>query len=833
MRVIASRFAPIVFLALSTACVSESAPGAAGGGNTDSPGPIVPIGDCSRAEPGCECGTPGRVESCYMPPIDTGAGLECHVGSMECTDGFWSGCQSALSFFRPGMSASALISPPEACSACNPTCQEASDAPTDADLTPDNSSGVDYDPTAGGVTVTPTGIIPGAGADSDGDGVPDSADECVGPGWYAPCDGSTSNDGYYHTLPFNGPAETDPLDLTIQIRTADVYFLMDTTGSMGGELSTLQTDLTTGTFLPGCNGGIIGAIRCTIPDAWFGVGRFDDYPVDPYGLGSSGDIVFEHLQSVDGDETLSQTAVSGLGLHNGNDGPESNSQALWAIATGGSLSTFLPAQTSCTGTNWGYPCFREGTVPIVVMFTDAPFHNGPTATYDYGSLDPDPAPPATSTATSGNEAQASAYNIGDVTSSWVSFTGNLCGMTNDVNACRSWTDGGDAVFQFTLTSTQTVVINLEGTGTTYPTVTLTDSAFAFMNCGAWPAAPPRISQTLAAGTYYVIVDNWTSGCGDFQLNIGVPPGGGTGFTGESWPDVVTALTDNNVKVITVQSCNGASWCADGEPDATALANATDSIDSLGTPLVLPINSDGTGLSTSVVDAIVDLADYSRLDVSARGVDNPATPTIDERDFIDAIAAVSFPAGRCTGILGGSVFQQCLPGTDVNFQVTFRNDVVMQTTVPQVFEFWVEVLGDGAFQLDLVPVRIIIPASGPVYPPSGYYQRDYDAGEVCTIPPQFPTWGDFAFDVSTPSDTSIDFEFSTASTAAGLDTATVTTVSVPSGTSPVDVDATLQAAGLSQVDQFLRVRAVLNTSSDGSETPVLTSYSLQFTCSDNT
>ena len=36
---------------------------------------------------------------------------------------------------------------------------------------------------------------------------------------------------------------------------------MDTTGSMGGELARLRTDLTSGSFLSGCGNGIPGAIR--------------------------------------------------------------------------------------------------------------------------------------------------------------------------------------------------------------------------------------------------------------------------------------------------------------------------------------------------------------------------------------------------------------------------------------------------------------------------------------------------------------------------------------------------------------------------------------------
>ena len=104
-------------LCLAAACTNAPVPGA-GGGNNTSNSPVTPIGDCSKAEPGCECSTEGRIDSCYLPPVDTGSGLECNVGSMECTGGFWSACESARSYLRPGQSA--LISAPAACSACDP-----------------------------------------------------------------------------------------------------------------------------------------------------------------------------------------------------------------------------------------------------------------------------------------------------------------------------------------------------------------------------------------------------------------------------------------------------------------------------------------------------------------------------------------------------------------------------------------------------------------------------------------------------------------------------------------------------------------------------------------
>src|SRR5690606_16170949 len=101
--------------------------------------------------------------------------------------------------------------------------------------------------------------------------------------------------------------------------------------------------------------GIIGAIRCTIPDAWFGVGYHDDIPVSPYG--GSGDIVYRNVLDIQSSLPAAQAAVNTLSLHWGNDGPESETQALWAIATGGGISSYLPARTGCAAGRWGYPCF--------------------------------------------------------------------------------------------------------------------------------------------------------------------------------------------------------------------------------------------------------------------------------------------------------------------------------------------------------------------------------------------------------------------------------------------------------------------------------------------
>ena len=75
----------------------------------------------------------------------------------------------------------------------------------------------------------------------------------------------------------------------------------------------------------------------------------------------------------------------------GNDGPEAQTEALYQVVTndglydhsapsacagavGGSPCWVKP--TVCPEGTWGYPCFRDGSLAIVINYTDASFHNG-------------------------------------------------------------------------------------------------------------------------------------------------------------------------------------------------------------------------------------------------------------------------------------------------------------------------------------------------------------------------------------------------------------------------------------------------------------------------
>ena len=814
------RWQPWVFgLLLAGGCAIEAPPPEADPNQSPDVQPIDgDAGDCVRPGEGCACDADQPPVDCYLDAIENPDGsFTCNQGTRYCRGGAWTACESVRSYeLRSAPGTSPLVTGPSACNPCDPACAVSRDRPSSRDL-PGRSTDVEYDPGVGGISLEVDGSGTAMLPDSDGDGIPDEADDCVGPGAIRAADGSCYGDTFFfHELPYGGPAEIDPLDVRVQVRTADVYFLMDTTGSMGGEIYNLQRDLTRGSFISGCGGGIIGAIRCTIPDAWFGVGAHDDYPVSPYGSGPSGDVVYENFQDITSSVSAAQTAVNRLRLHYGQDGPESQTQGLWAVATGGGLGPYLSPNGPCPGGGWGYPCFRPGTIPVLLLFTDAPFHNGPYG-YDY-AIGGATLPPTT--AVSGNDTQASARFTGDAATTWTGWSGDTCSAANNYAAPCLWDSSRDVVFRFTVSTRESITISTEGSG--YDTaMMLMDSSFNSIACDddGGPGGTSLIERTLNPGTYYVVVLGYGTHCGPYRLSIGRAA---TRWPA-TWSDTVAALNATGIRVITVHS--GGSY---GRDDANALADATASYSSSGSRYVFPISSNGSGLGRSVVDAVVDLANYNRMDITARATDDPGTG-IDERGFVDSITAVGWGPGSCAGVSGGRTFVQCLPGTQVDFRIAFRNDIVMPTASPQVFDFFIEVVGDGSFVLDRIPVRILVPPNRPLYPPEGRYWRDYDSTLHCAEN-ESPDWGNLTWDVvSMPSGTSVRWELRAAESLAALPGTTPVTFTAPPTSSPVDIAARLASAGVPNGLDYLRVTAVLRSNADRSETPVLRSFETRFVC----
>jgi hypothetical protein len=332
-----------------------------------------------------------------------------------------------------------------------------------------------------------------------------------------------------------------------------------------------------------------------------------------------------------------------------------------------------------------------------------------------------------------------------------------------------------------------------------------------------------------------------------------PGGSATGALGTqrtpTFAEAVAEFNARGAKVIIVDASGGNGTAL---RDMNAFASSTGSIVSGGANAVYTVSWTGAGLSTAVVNAVRDLANYSRMDVTAVALDNPATAGVDERCLVTAIpgAAIGtvrlsnpargesapYSAGRCvdppTAIGGIPVTaRQCLPGSQVNFKAEFTNNCVRPTMVDQTFNFDIVVLGNGAYELGRVPVTIVVPAVA--FPPSGTFTYDINAATACGAGRQV-AWREVQFVADTPAGTSIVVDAFTAATAAGLATAPAVRLgTVPPAVSPLNLEAQLIIAGQPTRAPALRVRFTLNSSAGRDQTPVLRGYRVLYDCIDGT
>lgn len=186
------------------------------------------------------------------------------------------------------------------------------------------------------------------------------------------------------TLDFEGGDLSVDLSTEAELAVADVLFLVDVTGSMSQEIDNIQRRL---------RDRIVPGIAQEIPDVGIGVAYFADFPYGDFGLDD--DVPFRLLRTITSDLVEAQAAVDQIPLLDGNDGPESQVEALYQVATGEGFGTFpdflVEPSFGCPTGGSGYPCFRDHALPIVLMFTDAPFHNGPSGMFPYSGI-PDGTP---------------------------------------------------------------------------------------------------------------------------------------------------------------------------------------------------------------------------------------------------------------------------------------------------------------------------------------------------------------------------------------------------------------------------------------------------------
>lgn len=356
-------------------------------------GAFTPVGDGGRRD-----GANGGDSS--SPPTDTGAvcydgdgdgiadNLENGDSDMDGTpdsmdmdsdgDGFTDADESVGNY--PGV----MTLPPLTCGRAPNDC-DGDARPNFRDLDSDNDGLSDAEERMAGTNA--------CNEDSDGDMVPDLTERVAGSN---PADRSSMppTGSLYVTLPYHPPGEMGPhvqrrFSFQTRIRAADVFFLVDTTGSMGTTIATVNNTLST-RIVPGIAAAIgpMGNVR-------YGIAGHGDY-------GSGGTNTFgamRILQRLTPNSALVATAARSLTAVGGGDEPESQVPGLYTLINGfgqanygGTAIRRMNPMTDCMQAPdepepYGWGCFLPGRVPIIVLFSDANWHNGPGGQYPYSPAD--------------------------------------------------------------------------------------------------------------------------------------------------------------------------------------------------------------------------------------------------------------------------------------------------------------------------------------------------------------------------------------------------------------------------------------------------------------
>jgi hypothetical protein len=162
------------------------------------------------------------------------------------------------------------------------------------------------------------------------------------------------------------PEEEETFTITVEtgptpIPKIDVVFAFDRTSSMGDEINVAKDEAIS----------IMDGIRDRVPDSWFGVVSFMDYPgyysypgyADQYGDEAYDDVPWENTQDLTANLSAVSSAINGLSLGWGADGPECYTRALYEVMS----------------VEW-----RALTKKIVIMIGDAPTHDLDFAGHNFG-----------------------------------------------------------------------------------------------------------------------------------------------------------------------------------------------------------------------------------------------------------------------------------------------------------------------------------------------------------------------------------------------------------------------------------------------------------------
>jgi hypothetical protein len=215
--------------------------------------------------------------------------------------------------------------------------------------------------------------------DSDGDGASDLIEVGAGTDPLNGDDNPQNNGDFVFVMPYEEPASPteDTLDFATDLSKADLYFLVDVSGSMADVMANIKTNMQT----------TISNAMGQIPDLQVGIGTF------LYAECTQQTRIFEHRLDIQANATTAQNtfpSYSSTYEDCGGGFSEPPHSAMYLAATGYGSSEAsshgvtvpggIPNETSCSNAPGvcaagytGYPCFRPGALPIIALVTDEGF----------------------------------------------------------------------------------------------------------------------------------------------------------------------------------------------------------------------------------------------------------------------------------------------------------------------------------------------------------------------------------------------------------------------------------------------------------------------------
>lgn len=181
--------------------------------------------------------------------------------------------------------------------------------------------------------------------------------------------------------PDSGPLRAD-LTLPVQLSQVDLMFLIDASGSMADEIDNVRSRV---------RNFVVPRVRESITGSAFGLAFFGEFPVAPHGnLGSPK--AYELRLPITNDAQRLEAALDLVPDWSNADFPEAQVEGLYQVATGEGLPPFIEPSFGCATGGEGGACFRSTALPVVMLITDAPFHNGPPGIAPIDNYNFTPAP---------------------------------------------------------------------------------------------------------------------------------------------------------------------------------------------------------------------------------------------------------------------------------------------------------------------------------------------------------------------------------------------------------------------------------------------------------